>query len=369
MKKISLFFLLAFFFLIPNANALEYNYDYITNYQVPVRTTILYNNGVNLELGVGTMGDILMTGSSSYQAIINRSYQFTKETFTMGKSYPTWLETYSGRQMAGNLYSYSLLVCSNVGIGSSNFNIGLTGYESYYFPSYDYKSQTWSTVSSNMSEYVAGSSLNYCYDISGFGAYKADTTTISLKMQPDSAIGGVRLYILGYKIEDLGYYHENLVDDIEKMMSSAFSTAGVATKSDIATTNAKIDKVNKEISDLNDNITNNDTTESSNEANNFFSGFTTDTYGLTSVITAPLTLIGNITSSQCSPLPLQAPFINQTINLPCFDTIYSQHFGSFYEIYQLVTFGLIAYWVCIKIFNLVKDFKNPDHDEIEVMDL
>lgn len=50
-------------------------------------------------------------------------------------------------------------------------------------------------------------------------------------------------------------------------------------------------------------------------------------------------------------------------------TIYSNHFGSFLSIYQMITFGIVAYWVCVRIFNLVKDFKNPDHDEIEVLDL
>lgn len=117
-------------------------------------------------------------------------------------------------------------------------------------------------------------------------------------------------------------------------------------------------------------IMNDDTTESSNAAESFFSGFTTDTHGLTSIITAPLELIGNIACSTCSPLPLQVPFVeDKTINLPCMKSIYSQHFGSLLTVYQTATFGLVAYWVCVRIFALVKDFKNPDHDEIEVMDL
>lgn len=102
----------------------------------------------------------------------------------------------------------------------------------------------------------------------------------------------------------------------------------------------------------------------------FFSGFSTDTHGLTSIITAPLTLIGNITSSTCSPLALEVPFLDgQSLTLPCMSSIYKKHFGSFLNVYQIATFGLVAYWVCVRIFALVKDFKNPDHDEVEVMDL
>lgn len=135
-------------------------------------------------------------------------------------------------------------------------------------------------------------------------------------------------------------------------------------------TASELESVNKNIEDTNKTLKDSDTSEASGEAESFFSGFTTDTHGLTSIITAPLTLIGNITSSTCSPLALEVPFLDgQTLNLPCMSSIYRKHFGSFLDIYQIFTFGIVAYWVCVKIFNLVKDFKNPDHDEVEVMDL
>ena len=90
---------------------------------------------------------------------------------------------------------------------------------------------------------------------------------------------------------------------------------------------------------------------------------------LTSVITAPLTFIQGLTSKTCSALTLPLPYVNQNLQLPCMTTIYQEHFGSFLSLYQTITFGIVSYWVIVRIFNLVKDFKNPDHDEIEVMDL
>lgn len=134
-------------------------------------------------------------------------------------------------------------------------------------------------------------------------------------------------------------------------------------------TNQKLEDLNDSVKDTNDTIKDSDTSEASGEADSFFSGFTTDTHGLTSIITAPLTLIGNITSSSCSPLQVPLPFVDKNISLPCMSTIYKKKFGSFFDIYQTITFGIVAYWVCVRIFNLVKDFKNPDHDEVEVMDL
>lgn len=104
-------------------------------------------------------------------------------------------------------------------------------------------------------------------------------------------------------------------------------------------------------------------------ASGFFNDFTTDLHGLTAVITAPLSLISSITSSSCSPLVIPLPYVDKDLSLPCMGAIYSNYFGSFLSIYQIITFGIVAYWVLVRIFNLVKDFKNPDHDEIEVLDL
>lgn len=133
--------------------------------------------------------------------------------------------------------------------------------------------------------------------------------------------------------------------------------------------NNKQEETNNKLDDLNDNLTDSDSSEASGEAGNFFSNFNTDTFGLTSVITAPLELIKSVTSKTCTPLQGTLPFVNTEVNFPCLSTIYESHFSTFLTIYRTITFGFVSYWVCIKIFNLVKDFKNPEHDEIEVLDL
>lgn len=132
----------------------------------------------------------------------------------------------------------------------------------------------------------------------------------------------------------------------------------------------KIDSTNDKLDNLNGNLTDSDSSGATNDAGNFFSGFESEDFGLTSIITSPLNLIKSITSSTCSPLPLKVPFLeNQTLNLPCMTTIYKQHFGSFLTIYQTITFGIISYWVCVNIFAMVKGFKDPESDKVEVLDL
>ena len=128
-------------------------------------------------------------------------------------------------------------------------------------------------------------------------------------------------------------------------------------------------QTNEELGDINGSINNSDISGAQDSAGGFFNDFTTDTHGLTAIITAPLSLISNITSASCSPLVIPLPYVDKDLTLPCMGEIYSNYFGSFLSIYQMITFGIVAYWVLVRIFNLVKDFKNPDHDEIEVLDL
>ena len=130
--------------------------------------------------------------------------------------------------------------------------------------------------------------------------------------------------------------------------------------------------LNDSITGLDSTLNDDDTNGATSEATDFFETFTTDTFGLTSIITAPLNLIQSLlsTGSICQVLHIPLPYLdNKYLDLPCMYTIYRDTFGVVFTMYQTITYGVIAYWVCVRIFNLVKDFKNPEHDEIEVLDL
>ncbi len=126
--------------------------------------------------------------------------------------------------------------------------------------------------------------------------------------------------------------------------------------------------INNSINDINNSINNSDVSGAGDTAGGFFNNFTTDTHGLTAIITAPLNTIKSLLNTSCEVLVLPLPFVSKTVELPCMETVYGQ-FQPFYGLYQVITYGFIAYWVCVRLFNLVKDFKNPEHDEVEVMDL
>lgn len=174
------------------------------------------------------------------------------------------------------------------------------------------------------------------------------------------------MYFFGYHLETLGLTDGLSSSDIENILNNS----GLATAKSVNDVKTSVNEVKQEMSGINDSINNDNTDGASSEASDFFNSFTTDTFGLTSIITAPLNLIRSLTSKTCAPLHLPLPFLdNKYLDLPCMSSIYSQYFGSFFTLYQTITYGIIAYWVCVRIFNLVKDFKNPEHDEIEVLDL
>lgn len=101
----------------------------------------------------------------------------------------------------------------------------------------------------------------------------------------------------------------------------------------------------------------------------FFNDFSNNDHGLSSIITLPLTTIQSLTSTQCIQLELPVPFTNGTITLPCMREIYQSKVSGLYNLWQVVCYGLIGYWIGLDIFKLVKGFKDPDSDKVEVVDL
>lgn len=222
------------------------------------------------------------------------------------------------------------------------------GYEGYIQEYYFTAKQTTDAGNGNNGVIfkVSVTSVSY-YSLTDFlGVYVADTIPQQIVLPNYSAEFGE----VNYRIGQVETSQEQILQRQNEIITEQQKT-----------TNA-VNKVDGTLKDDN-------TQGAQDSAGGFFNDFTTDTHGLTAIITAPLSLISKITSSSCSPLVIPLPFVDKDLTLPCMGAIYSQYFGSFLSIYQVITFGIIAYWVCVRIFNLVKDFKNPDHDEIEVLDL
>lgn len=154
---------------------------------------------------------------------------------------------------------------------------------------------------------------------------------------------------------------------LETAFSFDYASLNV-TSSQLNETNNILNGVNQAQNETNSAIKDTDTSGADDTAGGFFDSFEDSDYGLSDIITMPLNTIKNITSATCSPLSFPLPFVNKNMELPCMTTVYS-HFGPILAIYQTITFGMIAYWVVVNIFATVRNFKNPDSDEIEVISL
>ena len=49
--------------------------------------------------------------------------------------------------------------------------------------------------------------------------------------------------------------------------------------------------------------------------------------------------------------------------------IYESKFSSIYNLWKIVSFGIVSYLIAIDIFHIVKGFKDPESDKVEVLDL
>ena len=171
-----------------------------------------------------------------------------------------------------------------------------------------------------------------------------------------------RFYIFGLSINDLGISS----NEIENIVNNS----GFATASSVEEVKTATDEIKQEAKKTNDTINDDDTTGASNNANSFFNDFEENNHGLSGVISAPLNYIKSLLTSTCTPIELPVPFIeNQKVILPCMSSVYENTFGSFFTIYQTIVTGLVTYWVCIKIYFMVKGFQNPESDKVEVVDL
>ena len=217
---------------------------------------------------------------------------------------------------------------------------------------------------------------NRCFQASSIVVPNGTKSYAGLRLYRSSGTITTDLTFVGYSIEAIGLFNGVTKSDLQ----TAITNSGFATASSVQEVQDSVDDLSDQLEEQAqqqhddheetiDTLTDDDSSGASGDAGDFFSNFNTNTHGLTGIITAPLSAIQSLTSETCTPLVLPLPFVNQNLTLPCMRTIYLQYFGDFMTLYDTITLGIISYWVLVRIFALVKDFKNPEHDEIEVVDL
>lgn len=184
---------------------------------------------------------------------------------------------------------------------------------------------------------------------------RSDWSEITTDLSNGSLVGSIDNSINESKNDIINNQNQN-TNEIKDSIASMGSSI-----------NSNIDEM-KEKQDETNNLISSDEVDSSS-ATGFFDDFEDNDYGLYDIITAPLEFIKTLTNQTCNTMVLDLPFVEGTITLPCMSEIYSKWFGKLFILYQTITTGFIAYWVGVRILFLVKGFKDPENDRIEVMDL
>ena len=151
-------------------------------------------------------------------------------------------------------------------------------------------------------------------------------------------------------------------------MHSAINHQTQVEREELQNVNDSVQDVNDSVQDVNNTLNDDDVSDATSDASSFFTGFQSDSHGLSGIITSPLRLIQSLSSSTCSPLNVPLPFVNQNATIPCMSTVY-ERYPTFLALWQLLTTGMIAYWIIIKIFGHVKGMQDPNDDRIEVLSL
>lgn len=157
--------------------------------------------------------------------------------------------------------------------------------------------------------------------------------------------------------------------DVQNSTQNTINNQNSNTQQQISNANSNQAQTNSNLNKINDSINDDNTTDAEDKASSFFEDFDSNDYGLSDIITIPLSKIQGLVGGECSVISVPIPFVNKNAILPCMNSIYSNYFGGLFSLYQTITTGIIAYYVCVNIYALVKGFKDPQEDKIEVMEL
>lgn len=240
-----------------------------------------------------------------------------------------------------------------------------------------------SNVPGYADQYMSKSfNYQYCFQEQLIFSSKIDANFINIKFLKSSTASSW-MALVGLDIRDNGLsasYIDSEFSAIKKAVNSisadvqnstqtTINNQNSNTQQQISNANSNQAQTNSNLNKINDTMNNDKVDGANSSANAFFGNIQENDYGLSDIITMPLSYITKISSAQCSPLSFPIPFVNQNAELPCMYSIYQQYFGSFLSVYQVITTGFIAYWIFINIFAMVRGFSDPFIDKVEVLEL
>lgn len=184
------------------------------------------------------------------------------------------------------------------------------------------------------------------------------------------------MYFYGYHLEILGLVNGLSSSDVQDVINSS----GLATASSVADVKSSVNEVKQEINGMqNQQIETNKKLDEQNETSKgifgkikeLFAWLTNDDAAdvsgagdvagwlppgpLDSLINLPLTMLQNINTSlnkTCSPLTINLPFVNKSVEIPCLNTIFNQITGlnSFWTWVGMIASVMILFRYLVNLY-------------------
>lgn len=291
--------------------------------------------------------DIINNNNTNTQDVINNANQNTQEIIDNQNK-----NAEKTNELLGNCFKNILSITNGVYIDSTSgygYPVNLEAGKTYTLMSF----------SGNFGYKIGTSRYSYTDNESGnSGASNRFVFTYT----PNSNNGSQQRYLMIYMPDPPGV---NLQNKKFILVEGNYNGSFIDYGEQACT--SKLDSTNNAINDVNNSINNSNVDNGVGEG--FFDDFTSQDFGLSQIITIPLNTIQSLTSKSCVPLQVPIPFTNSNINLPCMTEIYETKFPSIYNLWKIVSFGIVAYLIAIDIFHIVKGFKDPESDKVEVLDL
>lgn len=251
----------------------------------------------------------------------------------------------------------------------------LTGTPVVYH-SIEYENNGWHTATSDRNERVTLAPYNDGVATIVTWTFEIDSTIWTTSLNIGLGVNNAYFYrITEYnaKILDLTGSTPGDTDQIIASNEKQTSEINQQSKENTSSINSNIQEqgqaITGKLNDIN-NTLNNDSV-SAGRGSAIVNGISSNAgSGLAGIINTPLGVIsGLLQQNTCSDIVAPLPFVNKNLTLPCLTPIYEDKFGSFFDIYQVIITGIVAYWVTMNIFLKTKKMSMPDDDRIEVLDL
>lgn len=274
------------------------------------------------------------------------------------------------RMVKGNSYNIQLFMCTNFPFPGDrtklNFvlNAGTTAVDSLSSTNkFSYQNTNISYLGDKPSSTTPSGEYYDCLSISSIVTPTEDVLWFNWELNNHGIdFSSAKFYFFGFNMYDLGISADNI--------QSIVNNSGFATASSVEEVKTATDEIKQEAKKTNDTLNNSDISDSNSQTSGFFNDFDTgDTGSLMNIVKLPLKFLDSL-NSQCSPITINTGYLGN-ITIPCLSSsLYSTNgIQQIINIARLVLNATICYGCIKSIVSCVEKLKNPNDDEVEVIDL